>query len=352
MEDIFKIQDEISGEVIRKLKITLLDDLTQTTIVDPEAYSLYLQAQYFSRHFSDEEMIKAEETVRRSIAIDSTYAPSWFLLSTIIRESTFNLSQLPIKKGMELAKAAARKAIEIDNNFAPAYAILSIFYLTDLDYKSARENISKALILDGGNSFIISSAALNAGYSGRIEEALELYNKSLKLDPLRYSIHLNLGIGYYWLNRLDDAYSSVQKNIFYRPNGAINHAILSKILIAQGKYADAILEAEKETNEFFNLYAKNLALFALEKHIEADSLLIQIIDTYGKTHWSNIAEIYAFRGEIDNAFKWLNIAFEQSDNNLIEVINEPTFNNLHNDPRWQILLTKMKLPKGHWLLKK
>lgn len=350
MEDIFKIQDEIAEVVIKQLKIKLLGDIKKTKEVDPEAYSLYLQANYFYQQSSDEEIIKAEETVRQSLAIDSTYAPSWNLLSRIIRESAFNLSQLPFKTGLELAIAAAQKAIDIDNKYAPAYAMLSILYLTDLNFESARENITKAMMLDGGNAFVVSSAALNAGYSGRIKEAIEIYHKSIQLDPLRYRLYLNLGIGYYWINRLDDAYDAVQKYMFYSPNAAIHHSVNSKILIGQGKYADAILEAEKETNEFFNLYARNLALFALEKHIEADSLLIQMIETYGKTHWSNIAEIYAFRGEIDNAFKWLNISFEQSDNNLIEAVNEPTFNNLHNDPRWHILLDKMKLPKGHWLL--
>lgn len=350
MEDIFKIQDEIAEVVIKQLKIKLLGDIKKTKEVDPEAYSLYLQANYFYQQSSDEEIIKAEETVRQSLTIDSTYAPSWNLLSKIIRESAFNLSQLPFKTGLELAIAAAQKAIDIDNKYAPAYAMLSVIYLTDLNFESARENITKAMMLDGGNAYVVSSAALNAGYSGRIEEALELYHKSIQLDPLRYRIYLNLGIGYYWLNRLDEAYDAVQKYMFYSPNAAIHHSVNSKILIGQGKYEEALKEAEKETNEFYNLYARNLALFALEKHIEADSLLIQIIDTYGKTHWSNIAEIYAFRGEIDNAFKWLNISFEQSDNNLIEAVNEPTFNNLHNDPRWQILLTKMKLPKGHWLL--
>lgn len=350
MEDIFKIQDEVAEVVIKQLKIKLLGDIKKTKEVDPEAYSLYLQANYFYQQSSDEEIIKAEETVRQSLTIDSTYAPSWNLLSKIIRESAFNLSQLPFKTGLELAIAAAQKAIDIDNKYAPAYAMLSVIYLTDLNFESARENITKAMMLDGGNAYVVSSAALNAGYSGRIEEALELYHKSIQLDPLRYRIYLNLGIGYYWLNRLDEAYDAVQKYMFYSPNAAIHHSVNSKILIGQGKYEEALKEAEKETNEFYNLYARNLALFALEKHIEADSLLIQMIETYGKTHWSNIAEIYAFRGEIDNAFKWLDISFEQSDNNLIEAVNEPTFNNLHNDPRWQILLTKMKLPKGHWLL--
>jgi TolB-like protein/lipoprotein NlpI len=352
MEDIFKIQDEIAAIVIEQLKIKLLNELPNTTEVDPEAYSLYLQAQYFYRHSSDEGNIKAEETIRQSIVIDSTYAPSWFLLSAIIRESAFNLSLIPSEKGLELAIAAAQKAIDLDDKYAPPYALLSILYLTDLDYKSAKRNINKAMMLDGGNTFVVSSAALNAGYSGRIEEALELYNKSLQLDPLRYRIHLNIGIGYYWLNRLDDAYNAVQKYMFYTPNAAIHHSVNSRILIGQGKYDEALEEARKETNEFFNLYSRNLAMFAIEKYSEADSLLIKIVEKYGKTHLSNIAEIYAFRGELDNAFNWLDLAFEQSDNNLIEAINEPTFSNLHNDPRWQILLENMKLPIDHWLLKK
>ncbi len=352
MEDIFKIQDEIALVVIEQLKIRLLGELAKTTEVDPEAYSLYLQAQYFYRHSSDEGNIKAEEIIRQSIDIDSNYAPAWHLLSKIIREAAFNLSLLPSETGLELAIEAAQKAIDIDDKYAPPYAILSILYLTDLDFESARDNINKAMLLDGGNAFVVSSAALNAGYTGRIEEALELYNKSLQLDPLRYRLNLNMGIGYYWLNRLDDAYNAVQKYGIYYPKAAIHHSVKSRILIGLGKYEEALEEAGKETNEFFNLYTRNLALFAMGKHVEADSLLIQMIETYGKTHLSNIAEIYAFRGELDNAFKWLDIAFEQSDNNLIEAINEPTFNNLHNDPRWQILLIKMKLPKGHWRLKK
>ena len=350
MEDVFKIQDEIAAVVIEQLKIKLLGDLAKTTEVNPEAYSLYLQANYFYQQDSDEEIIKAEDAIRQSIAIDSIYAPSWNLLSRIIRQSAFNLSQLPFKKGLELAEAAAKKAIEIDNTYAPAYSTLSILNLTELNFELARDNISKALMLDSGNARIIGAAALNAGYSGRIKEALELYHQALKLDPLVYRYYLNSGIGYYWLNRLDDAYDAVQKYMFYRPNAAIHHSVNSKILIWQGKYEEALKEAEKESNEFFNLYARNFAMFALGRHMEADNLLIQTIETYGNSHWSNIAEIYAFRREIDNAFKWLDIAFEQSDNNLIEAINEPTLSNLHNDPRWNVLLEKMKLPKDHWLL--
>jgi len=351
MEDIFKIQDEIASVVVDQLKIRLFDKLAKTTKVDPQAYSLYLQANYFYQHFSDKDMIKAEEIIRKSIDIDSTYAPSWFLKSAILRESTFNFSQMPRKKGKKLAIAAAQRAIEIDNNYASPYALLSIIYLTELDYISAKENIDKAINLDSGNSFVISSAALNAGYSGRIEDAMELYNKSLKVDPLRYGIYLNLAIGYYWLNRLDNAFSAIQNNIYYRPNAGIHHAIKSKILIGQGKHEEALKEAENETNDFLNLHARNLAMSALERYTEADRLLIQIIETYGETHMSNIAEIYAFRGDMKNAFKWLNSAFEQSDNALVEVINDPILSNLHKDPRWQILLAKMNLPNDHWRLK-
>ncbi len=78
----------------------------------------------------------------------------------------------------------------------------------------------------------------------------------------------------------------------------------------------------------------------------------EFIDKFGKTDPSNIASVYAFRGEIDNAFQWLNKAYNLPDVSLIQVINVPFLENLYDDPRWNEFLTKLKLPKDHWLLKK
>ena len=107
------------------------------------------------------------------------------------------------------------------------------------------------------------------------------------------------------------------------------------------------MEAEKETHDFFNLYARNFALFSLGRTEEADVLLKELVDTYGGTEATNMADIYAFRGEIDTAFDWLNKAAAIKDPVLLEGLNFPSFKILHQDPRWQDLIEMMGLPEDH-----
>ena len=84
---------------------------------------------------------------------------------------------------------------------------------------------------------------------------------------------------------------------------------------------------------------------------EADKLLNEFIDQYSNSNLANIARIYAFRGNIEKSFEWLNKAFEHPDSTLIHVINFPDFKKMHDDPRWNQLVIKMKFPPSHWLVK-
>jgi serine/threonine protein kinase len=352
MEDVFKIQDDIANAVIIQLKISLLGDIAKSTEVNPDAYALYLQANHLYQQFTKEGNEKAEDIVKQSIAIDSTYAPSWNLLSGINLRDAFNFNTKPQKDAFEYAKTAVQKSLNLDNNYAPAYAQLSQININLWDFDAARDNINKAMMLDDRNSVVIDAAIQNAIQSGRLEEALKLENGGIKLDPNNYVLYLSLGFTYYFLNHFDEAYDAFKKNYFYAPNTEIIHTNLSLALTRQGKSIEALNEAEKEPDEFWNLYARTKALFSLGRKKEADSLLVQLINKYSEFGASNIAEIYAFRGEINNAFKWLNIAFELPERTLLYNINFPSFRILYNDPRWNVLLAKMKLPKDHWLLEK
>jgi serine/threonine protein kinase len=352
MEDVFKIQDDIANAVIIQLKISLLGDIAKSTEVNPDAYALYLQANHLYQQFTKEGNEKAEDIVKQSIAIDSTYAPSWNLLSGINLRDAFNFNTKPQKDAFEYAKTAVQKSLNLDNNYAPAYAQLSQININLWDFDAARDNINKAMMLDDRNSVVIDAAIQNAIQSGRLEEALKLENGGIKLDPNNYVLYLSLGFTYYFLNHFDEAYDAFKKNYFYAPNTEIIHTNLSLALTRQGKSIEALNEAEKEPDEFWNLYARTKALFSLGRKKEADSLLVQLINKYSEFGASNIAEIYAFRGEINNAFKWLNIAFELPERTLLYNINFPSFRILYNDPRWSVLLAKMKLPKDHWLLEK
>jgi len=352
MEDVFKIQDDIANAVIIQLKISLLGDIAKSTKVNPDAYALYLRANHLYQQFTKEGNEKAEDIIKQSIAIDSTYAPSWNLLSGINLIAIVHFNQKLQKDGFEYAKTAVQKSLDLDNNYAPAYAQLSLININLWDFDEAEKNINKAMMLDDRNSNIINAAIDNAIQSGRLEEALKLEHEGIKLDPNNYVLYLSHGLTYYFLTRFDDAYDAFNKNYFYAPNTGIIHTNLSLALTRQGKLIEALKEAEKEPDDFWNLYARTKVLFSLSRKKEADSLLVHFIDKYSDFGASNIADIYAFRGEINNAFKWLNIAFELPERTLLYNINFPSFRILYNDPRWNVLLAKMKLPKDHWLLEK
>src|SRR6185369_16453101 len=81
MDDIFKIQDEIAGKVVKELKVKLLGAPPKVRTTDPQAYALYLQARELGRHGSVEAFEKSDSLLRQVLEIDPLYAPAWHKLS-------------------------------------------------------------------------------------------------------------------------------------------------------------------------------------------------------------------------------------------------------------------------------
>src|SRR5262245_65547601 len=76
MDDIFKIQDEIAGEVVKELKVKLLGAAPKVRTTDPQAYALYLQARELGRQFTPEAFAKSDTLLRQVLEIDPRYAPA------------------------------------------------------------------------------------------------------------------------------------------------------------------------------------------------------------------------------------------------------------------------------------
>jgi len=139
---------------------------------------------------------------------------------------------------------------------------------------------------------------------------------------------------------------------YYHPNSVAQHAIMSHVLLAMGRNEEAYEQAKLESNSYWKLNALSFSTFALGMQDDADELLNQFIAQYADGVPSHIASLYAFRGDNDNAFKWLEIAFKNHEIGLNQSINFRTLRNLWSDPRWDVFLSKLKLPKGHWLIDK
>jgi len=346
MSDIFKIQDEIAGKVTQELKATLLGDIASATVA-PKAYDLYLQAKQVDRQGTAEAIKNAETLIRQSIAIDSSYAPTWSYLSGIIYSQLYNFIALPISeenitKGME----AAKRAIVLDPDYALGYTSLAEFERTNWNFPAANNHIRKALALAPEDANVIQASAINATDFGKLEEALQLQLKAMELDPLNYSRQFNLGFLYRLLKDYGNAEKYLQTFLLHYPNARSAHSQMALIYLGQGENAKALQEIEKEPEPFWKLYRKCMVVYAMGNKTEADALLKQLIKDYSDRAKANIASVFAFRGERDEAFKWLDMEYEER-GYLLEILNYPEMENLWGDPRWNAFLDKLGLPEDH-----
>jgi TolB-like protein/Tfp pilus assembly protein PilF len=345
LDSIFKIQDEIAEEVSSQLELSLMGKSEQFKPPATEAYNLFLQAKHLTRLNTKDSYIIAEEVIKKSIAIDSNYSNSWDLLASIYNTGSHNFSIGDSKESISKGIKAVEKALEINPDFADAYATLASLQNRNWKFDDSQKNLSKALELEPNNSVLIGTAALMT--YGDLEKSVDLLKTAIKLDPLVYTNYFNLGFAYYRLNRLDEAMEAYNIFSLYYPNTQILHYMKGKVLLAQGNMDEALIEFKKETHEFFSLYGMNFIRFALGGEKETDVIFKEFIDKFSQSDPANLADLYAFRGNYDASFKWLNRALEIKDPVLIEALSYPAFKPMYKDPRWKIFIDKLGLPKDH-----
>ena len=342
LDDIFAVQDEIAADVVKQLKITLLGVAPKARTTDPEAYALYLQAVQLGVPFTAEAFQQSEALYRKVLAIDPRYVPAWYGLATnFSNEASQGL--LPSKEGYAQAREAAVKALTIDPDYAPAHAQLAwIAMYGDSDLADAALHLERALALDPADLRVLTTSATLLQSLGRLDEAgLTLEEAILRRDPVNVSALFNLGYHQRMAGRLDAAIASFRTVLSLSPSNGGAHCQLGVALLLKGDAKGALAEIEQETSEIYKMIGLPMAYHALGRKADSDAALAALIAKYEKDGPSNIAGVYAYRGEADKAFAWLDKAVEYGDPGLSEIVTENLFDNIHKDPRWLPFLRKI-----------
>jgi len=347
MEDIFEIQDRIAAVVTNQLKVTLLnEEIFKTKTVQPEAYDLFLQAVQAGRSGTEESVLQSENLIKRSIEIDSTYAPAWAFYSNIIRRGNA-FAIRAIEDEVRESIGAAKKAITLDSSLAFAYSSLSESYRRGWNFVESSKAMKKALKLTPQNAGIILAAVREAEDLGKTDYAISLAKKALRIDPLNYSGYFRLASLYSDKGEYDKAEQALSKYLFMYEDNRWSHNFLAQIYLGQGKIDKALEEIEKDTDPFWSLYIKSMIVQASDDQERADRLMDKFVNDWGHDSWPNIAHVYAFRNEKDQAFDWLEQSYEVRDPSLFSWLSNPAFENLHGDPRWNAFINKLGLPDDH-----
>jgi TolB-like protein/DNA-binding winged helix-turn-helix (wHTH) protein/Flp pilus assembly protein TadD len=351
MNDIFGVQDEIARAATEALQLRLVAENGQTIApplrsVNPEAYQAYLQANYFwGRGSGKEDTDKALAYANEAIKRDEKYAPAWALRASVGNQMTES-GLADVTDGFRKARDDAERAIALDPNLASAYLALArtqIYH--DWDWDTANTCLAKAAALEPGNAEVARVRSYLARALGNLEQAVKLYEQAVALDPLRANSHLGLGYLLYMAGRHEEARIALQKALDLNSQVAFVHADLAKVLVAEGKPQQALAEVEKEPSDWERLTDEAMVYHALGRKQDSKAALAELIAKHGTDSAYQVAEVYAFRGESDKSFEWLERAYKQRDSGLPDIKVDPVFKTLRHDPRYGQFLKKMHLPE-------
>jgi TolB-like protein len=350
IKDIFAVQDEIARAVTKALQVKLLSPSSPevspgSRSISHEAYQAYLQGQYFIARGQDrKDLDKALSYSDQAIKLDANYAPAWAQRSQVLRTMA-NLALIENTEALHRARESAQKAIALDPNLAAGYLAMAMVQINhDWDWEGADVSLKRAGVLEPGSAEVLRERAQLARVLGRVDEAIDLYKQAIALDPLKANFHLALGYELYIGGRYQEARDALQRAQDLNPQLSSLHLARGEILLSEGRLQEARAEMENETGEWEKLTGEPLAYYTLGRREESDGALKKLIATYQNECAFQIAEVYAYRGETDKAFEWLDRAYRQRDPGTPELKTDPLMRSLRQDPRYTELLKKMRLP--------
>ncbi len=341
LDDIFAIQDEIAATVVEQLKITLLGTAPRVKETDPGAYALYLQARHLGRLNSAESFEQSNALYEQALAMEPDYAAAWNGLATNYMNQANN-GLLPADEGYAQARAAAEKSLAIDPDDAPAQATLGwIAYAYNNDVAQAARYYERALKLDPANTYIIRRATTLLQSLNRQDEAIALQKYANARDPVIARGHAILGYYYLHAGNWDEAVASYQTALRLSPDYIGAHYFIGVALLFKREVQAALDAFAREQDDEYQVKGAALALHALGRQAEYQAKLAELIERWGSDWPSEVAQVYAYVGDAEAAFLWLDKAIEQNEDGLSEQFLLPFYQTIHADPRWAAFLQRM-----------
>ena len=355
-EDIFGIQDEISLAIVDKLKVKLLRKerakLVKRHTEDLVAYDLYLKGRYLWNKRTEDGYQKSLEYFQQAIERDPTYALAYAGIA-----DCYDLlgwyDYLPPKEAFPRAKAAAEKALEMDETLAEAKASLgwiSVNY--DWDWLTAESKYKRAIELNPGYATVHQWYAEYLSYMGKHDESIAEAKRAQELDPLSIIINNDLGQVFYYARQYDQAIEQLQKTLELDPDFIVAHFFLAFLYAQKAMYDKAIAEVQKAMDLSGGgdslIVAQLGTIYSCSgRRDEAKKVLDELHGLSNKRYVSPfyIALIYMGLGQNDQAFEWLEKAYEERDHWLETLKVHPMLDSLRSDPRFTKLLKKMRLEK-------
>jgi TolB-like protein/tetratricopeptide (TPR) repeat protein len=354
MTDIFAIQGDIAEQVAGALKVKLLskekEALEQKPTGSPESYSLYLKGRYFWNERTRDSVKKAIRYFEEAVRLDRNFALAYSGLADcyLILEDRGWASHA---EAGPLTKGYAEKALELDSDLAEAHASLGLVLDEQWDLTGAEKELKRAIALKPNYATAYHWYSSLLASMGKQEEALEFEKRALELDPYSSTFSQGLAIHLLLMGRAREAIAQFERTVKADPGFDSVHFFKAWAHELVGDFDQAIEDAKKsaETQGNASLGKMSLAaIYARAGRREQATKLLEEIQTnpsgdYVSPAW--VALVKFSLGENDEAFGWLNKAYQEHDGFLHDFREFPWCAEYRTDPRWLEIERKMGLSK-------
>ncbi len=355
LRGILSLQSELARAIAQQVKITLTpQEQTRLTspgpAVNPEAYEAYLRGRSELSKVSVPGIKKGMEYLQKAIQIDPGYARAYAGLA-----SAYSLMGqqeiLPVREAFAKARELALKALELDEALPEAHNMLGWIHRSyDWDWPGAEREFKRALELDPGSAYAHNGYGAYLIVVGREEEALAEEKRAVQLDPL--SSFLNGQIAIYLLEaqRYEEMAEQCRKTLELDPSNSRAYFALGLGHAQQGRYDQAVAELRKSAELSGGrpdvLAELGYVYGVAGKKAEAKRILSELTELAKRRNVSplNFAILYAGLGDKDQAFAWLERAYQERSPFLLDIKTLLGGDPLRGDPRFQDLLRRIGLP--------
>jgi serine/threonine-protein kinase len=356
LRDILALQSEVARAVALEVRIKLTPQeearLQEVRTVDPEVHEAYLKGRFYWSKLTGEGLEKGLEYFKKAIEKDPNYAPAHAGLADIYNLLSLFTASAP-KEVYPKAKAAAMRALELDETLPEAHTALGWVKMQfDWDWSGAEKEYKRAVELNPGSSYAHSWYGAFLTFVGRHTEAIAEAKRGEELDPLSIQVRWILGWVLTYARRYDEAMSKIQEVIMMDPDFWFGHMTLGFIHWARGQFEQATASCRKAVSGFgeSDPRAKAFlgAICAVAGHNEEASEILRECVKLSKERyvspWS-ISLIHVGLGNKDQAFEWLEKAYEKRDGDMTLIKVFAWFDPLRSDPRFKDLLRRMSFPE-------
>jgi TolB-like protein/Tfp pilus assembly protein PilF/tRNA A-37 threonylcarbamoyl transferase component Bud32 len=354
MSDLIAVQQEITGAIAAHLRERLSSQPKQEAAKggtsDPEAYQLYLKGRYYWGKRTEESLQKSKDYFNQAIERDPNYAMAYVGLADFYNVIS-DYSAVSDRESGTAGKAAAEKALTIDDSLAEAHTALAGADWALQNFADAEREFRRALELNPNYPNAHHWYGLFLSWDARPTEAISHLRRAVELDPLNMQYNTNLGQALGSARQYDASIEQLQKTLEIDPNYPQALGQLAQEYFDEGKY-DLWMEFRKKSANFFQrpdelaitedmskVYARSGVKPAISREIE----LRKELATHRYVDPTDIAYDYAFLGDKEQTFIWLDKAAAERSGGLEFVKIARAMDPWRKDPRYLDLLRRIGL---------